>query len=66
MWGTAQFSRTIANSGSAGVTQRGGDGKAARDEFESPADSKEEEDSERSAADSEVSEDSELEPVTPF
>jgi single-strand DNA-binding protein len=64
MWGTAQFSRTITNS--AGVTQRGGSGNAARDEFESPADSEDEEDSERSAADSEVSEDSELEPVTPF
>lgn len=62
MWGTAQFSRTIANS-SVGGSQHGGSGNAARDEFESAADSEDEEDL---AADSEESEDSKLAPVTPF
>ncbi|GAA1215824.1 single-stranded DNA-binding protein [Rhodoglobus aureus] len=65
MWGTAQFSRTIANTGGGG-TQHGGSHDAARDEFESAADEDAGNDSGDLAADSEQSEDRELEPVTPF
>ena len=66
MWGTAQFSRTIANSAGAGGTQHGDSGNAARDEFESAGDSEDAKESQDLAADSEESEESELAPVTPF
>ncbi|MGV8857502.1 single-stranded DNA-binding protein [Rhodoglobus sp.] len=73
MWGTAQFSRTIANAGSAGSAgagQHGGDSASAHDRFE-PASAGEEgsegrDDSESSRAETEETEDRELEPVTPF
>jgi single-strand DNA-binding protein len=60
LWGTAQFSRTIAN---AGGVQLGAAGSSARDEFESANDN---EGSKAESEESEESDDSELAPATPF
>ncbi|WP_010203138.1 single-stranded DNA-binding protein [Salinibacterium sp. PAMC 21357] len=66
MWGTAQFSRTISTSGSAGAAQHGGSDSSARDEFGSTNDSDESESGEGADVDAEEAADSELATVTPF
>ena len=76
MWGTAQYSRTIARSvGSASGSGSAASGAAARDEFPpaddsgdsyEPADSDDSADSDEPYAASAETQDSELEPAAPF